>query len=127
MPDVFVSYSHGDRDAAAELCEILQENGIQHWSDAQIMGGTSSWTALIEDRIEQATHVVAILSPSAKASVWVRREVAMAQVCAKTVVPIMIDGDYATSVPLHLIEYHIIDARDGVRSATSQLLACLGE
>lgn len=63
---VFISYSHKDKEFAAQLstsCAQLRRDGWIHlWSDAEILPG-SDWSDEIHAALEQADLVVLLISP----------------------------------------------------------------
>jgi formylglycine-generating enzyme required for sulfatase activity len=118
--DIFLSYSRLDRAAMHAVYAALRGAGFSVWIDEGLEPGTPSWIEAIEEALEQAQAMVALLSPHAKASTWVRREISYAQAQHRHVFPLLIDGEQATSVPLNLSEVHWIDGRRDVQRATQR-------
>ena len=52
--------------------------------------------------------MVVVLSPNAKASPWVNREISYALELKRDVVPILIDGDIASSVPIDSLKRNLL-------------------
>lgn len=118
--DIFLSYSRLDRTAMRIVYDILRKAGFSVWIDEGLEPGTPSWIEAIEEALEQAQAMVVLLSPHAKASTWVRREISYAQGQGRHVFPLLIDGEQATAVPLNLSETHWIDGRRDVQRATQR-------
>ena len=57
----------------------LREEGISVWTDEKLKPGTQNWGAAVEEAIKQAKAIIVLLSPAAKTSEWVEREVVQAQ------------------------------------------------
>lgn len=120
--DIFLSYSRQDADAMQAVQEILRAAELVVWTDEGLKPGTQSWTAAIEEAIQQASSVVVLLSPAAKASIWVNNEIAYAQVCQKPIFPLLLAGDESNAVPIRLITMQWIDGRQDLRRAAERLL-----
>lgn len=108
---VFLSYSHQDTLIMQRVRDDLRAAGLSVWTDEGIEPGTPSWKRAIQQAIESATCLVAILSPAAKYSEWVERELEYARVQGIPVVPILAQGDEKTAVPFDLITRQFVDIR----------------
>lgn len=123
---IFISYSHEDRDFMLRLREDLTNGGFDVWvDDHSLAPGTPSWEKAIEKGITQANYIIAILSPEAKNSIWVTREIAVAEGANKNIVPILIKGDETSSVPFRLRSTQRIDARNKYNEALNILVNAL--
>lgn len=71
--DVFISYSHLDRDPALELTEKIQEFGVSVWLDDRITAG-ERYASSIVAAIDAARAVLVLWSPNAVMSDWVAYE-----------------------------------------------------
>ncbi len=125
--DIFLSYSRADAGAMRVVQETLRAADLSVWTDEGLEPGTQSWTAAIEEAIKQANAFVVLLSPAAKASVWVNREIGYAQLHRKPCYPLLLSGDEAAVVPLNLVGVQWIDARQDPRRAAGRLPAALGK
>ncbi len=119
--DVFLSYAREDSGAMREVEASLRAAGLAVWTDEGLEAGTPSWSAAIEEAVAQAVAMVVLLSPAAKASVWVTREVALAQVHGKRIFPILVAGDERTAVLFHLIDAQWADGRQGLGPALQRV------
>jgi hypothetical protein len=72
--DVFLSYSRTDGAIMRRVSDDLRKHGFLVWNDEALEPGTPSWKDAIEAAIEGAKTVVAMLSPEAKKSEWIERE-----------------------------------------------------
>jgi hypothetical protein len=90
--DIFLSYSRKDSQMKERLAQDLRQAGFSVWTDDGLVPGTSSWHQAIENQIESAGCLVVMLSPDAKASVWVRRELDYGVAQGKRIFPAMIRG-----------------------------------
>jgi hypothetical protein len=125
--DIFLSYSRQNLAAMSEVEAVLRGAGLSVWTDEGLEAGTPSWTDTIEEAVVQAQAMVVLLSPAAKASVWVKREVALADDLGKRIYPILIEGDTRNAVPFQLIDVQWVDGRQGLQEAAGRVLAQMGQ
>lgn len=83
-PDIFLSYSRVDRDAAHALAEQLGKRYVV-WSDKGIISG-SDWRAVLDTKIKRARCVLLYWSPEAEKSWWVAYEAMRANQLEKLVI-----------------------------------------
>src|SRR5215472_19079570 len=89
---VFISYSQRDRDYVHALVSHLRTHGVVVWFDENLHAGTSQWVKSIEVAIEGAIAVVPVMSTESDGSVWVDRELDLAQELRKPIVPLLLSG-----------------------------------
>lgn len=111
--DVFISYSRKDGAWARRVYADLRSNGLLVWMDDQLTPGTPSWQTALEKAIRAAGCVVVLLSPAAKASEWLEREINFAQTHHRPIVPLLVVGDEKSSIPLALSNIQWTPIRDG--------------
>jgi len=70
MSDVFISYSHDDELFARQLEERLSADGISVWIDYKSVKWGEPFPALIEEGLNQARHIICLMSPSWTSSAW---------------------------------------------------------
>src|SRR4051794_25553801 len=88
---IFISYSRSDGRAFAEALERrLAEAGITFWRDLKSMEGGIILPQVLR-AIEQAQHLVLILSRRALVSDWIRREWTHARLKGRKVSPVLAD------------------------------------
>lgn len=113
---VFVSYHHGDSKIAADLADALEQRGFDVWkADAKLKPGTPAWARSIEQALDSSQCVVVVLSPGAKQSDWVRREIYYADLRKLPIIPVVVAGNDQDAVPVELSHLQRVTARDPVR------------
>jgi hypothetical protein len=70
MSDVFISYSHDDELFARQLEERLTADGISVWVDYKSVKWGDLFPASIEEGLDNARHIVCLMSPSWTSSAW---------------------------------------------------------
>ncbi len=89
VPDVFLSYTHADRDKARLFAEGLEAAGLNVWWDVTVQLG-ETFDEATETALRTAGAVVVLWSPRSVASRWVRSEASVA-LRQGTLVPAMIE------------------------------------
>jgi TIR domain len=75
MPkQVFISYNHGDKDAARHLKNALEKAGIQVTIDSEAMKAGSKISDFIRQSIQNTEVTVSIISEKSLLSAWVAME-----------------------------------------------------
>ena len=108
---IFLSYSRDDVSVMNRIRMELQSAGFSVWTDEGLVAGTESWKSEIERAICEALGMVVILSPSAKQSLWVERELDFAGVHGVRVFPVLVQGDPGSAIPIELISAQWMDMR----------------
>ena len=91
LPRIFISYSRSDGRAFAEdFQRKLKSQGIHAWRDIQDMGNGVILPQVLR-AIEDAEHLVLILSQRALVSDWIKREWSHARWVGKMVSPVLAD------------------------------------
>lgn len=127
MVKVFLSYSRKDYQHRDRLINELNGAGLNVWTDEGLEPGTESWQAEIEKEIEECNFMTVLLSPAAKKSKWVRREVAYGASLGKKIYPVLIAGDEKNAIPLELVGMQHIDIRTDYESNIRQFLSYLSK
>jgi hypothetical protein len=89
---VFVSYARADEAYAGRLAEHLRAHGVEVWTDDAIAFG-ADWPDVIQEKIDSCTAFVVVMSPAARRSPWVRREVLHALAQGKGIFPLLLSGE----------------------------------
>ncbi|NND75599.1 MAG: toll/interleukin-1 receptor domain-containing protein [Ilumatobacter sp.] len=89
MADVFVSYSHEDRDSAREVVCAFQNAGFMVDWDNRLVSG-ERYNETIPSRISHAQQVVVLWSKESSTSDWVKREAGIAAKL-RTIAPLRLD------------------------------------
>ncbi|HUN09168.1 MAG TPA: TIR domain-containing protein [Aggregatilineales bacterium] len=91
MSNIFVSYSHSDREYVNELKDSLTLFGFDVWHDEDIEPG-ERWFRSIADAIRKCIVVIVVMTPDAEASTWVEKELLLAQKHSKPILPLLLKG-----------------------------------
>lgn len=100
---VFLSYSRDDLSIMKRIKKDLMNRGLSIWTDENLEPGTHSWKLAIQTAIENSGCFVVLLSPEAKKSEWVDREIEYARVQNVRIFPVLIRGTEASSVPFEVV------------------------
>src|SRR2546421_1568801 len=88
--DVFISYSHQDKEFVDKLRKKLKKSHHTVWQDSEDIPGSVKWREEIEINIVAANNVLCVLSPAFIQSSYCRDEVVYAVKAGKRLVPIEI-------------------------------------
>lgn len=98
---VFISYARKDgAELAQRLQADLQQRGYEPWLDKQRIEGGASWTNSIEEAIDAADYLLALLTPGSYRSEICRAEQLRSLRKGKCVIPLM--AQQGCDIPLHL-------------------------
>jgi len=75
---VFVSYSSADKPFAGRLVTALCSSGVEVWVDEAELRVGDSLISAISAAVHQVDYVIALLSRHSVASMWVKKELALA-------------------------------------------------
>lgn len=120
--EVFISYAGGDRDVAAALAQSLEAANVGVWWDAHLVPD-EPFEQQVQRVLAEAKLIVAVLSPHALVSEWVRWELSQASQNGLHVVPLLVNDLRPDQLPppLHLLPALALPA-DGV-AASAQIVA----
>ena len=129
---VFMSYSRRDHEVMQRIVAFLRKQGIKAWVDNEkLIPGTPIWEEEIEKAIKGASAVIVVLSPDAKNSEWVRREISLADQNRKRIFPVLVRGNEDSSITLRLITRQYVDIREneiaGLNALYNSLVRYLSE
>lgn len=82
--------------------DLLREGGLEVWTDENLEPGTPSWKDAIQEALDTAKAIVVILSPDAKQSTWVKRELDYASTLNLRIFPVLARGSSRDAVPFLL-------------------------
>jgi len=81
--DVFISYSHHDKDMARKVKDLLKDRGLKIWFDEDKISPGANWSKCIREGIEKSKVCLVMLSDAtAPSEPWVSSEWAAIQECA---------------------------------------------
>jgi hypothetical protein len=106
---VFISYARADLAYVEKLAAHLRAAGIDPWYDHEMVSG-DRFDDVIEQKIETAAAVIAVLTPESVSSRWVRREFHFAVENDIPVHPLML---HTCRPPLILAGIHREDVTSG--------------
>ena len=72
--EIFLSHSDRDRQFVMELADMLRRHGLPVWYSRTNIRGARQWHDEIGAALNRCDWFVLVLSPSAVASIWVKRE-----------------------------------------------------
>ncbi len=72
--DIFISYSHADKDFAQRLADGLRSRGIKIWLDEVSIEPGDNIVRSINEGIKASSHMLVVLSESSVQSNWVQEE-----------------------------------------------------
>lgn len=119
MQHVFLSYCREDSDLMNRVRDDLNTGGLSVWTDEGIELDTTSWKREIENNILAACCLVAILSPEAAKSDWVRAELDYAEFQGKPIFIILGRGDERKAIIFGFVAAQRVDIRDEKHYQTS--------
>jgi len=102
--DIFISYSKKDSEFAIKLADDLIGEGHKVWIDRSLQVG-EDWEQTIENKLEEASEVIVILSSSAIASKWVQHEGSIAYGLKKQMYPVLIEELSPGDLPIWVGKY----------------------
>jgi hypothetical protein len=133
---IFISHASKDDDVVAELRKSLESLGLAIWADSRELTGGGELQPDILKAIDEASHLIAVLSLNAINSAWVLKEIQYALKGKTTrtdgfkVIPLLLDGLEPSSLQLWFTEEPVaIKIRrgpGGVHEALPALCAALG-
>jgi TolB-like protein len=117
---VFISYRRSDEPQARRLYELLREQGVEAWYDAHMSAG-EEWRTAITEALQAASVFVLLYSSRAAASDEIVKELAIATLEKKTIVPIRLENITPTGAFLYeLASRNWIDAFDDDEKGLSE-------
>ena len=72
--EIFLSHSDRDRQFVMALADMLRRHGLPVWYSRTNIRGARQWHDEIGAALNRCDWFVLVLSPSAVASIWVKRE-----------------------------------------------------
>ncbi|MBZ0278143.1 MAG: toll/interleukin-1 receptor domain-containing protein [Anaerolineae bacterium] len=92
MTHIFISYSRADQAYARQFKAALADRNLPYWIDERIDPGDGWWDE-IDNAIADCACLVVIMTPAAKASRWVQREILLAEDRGKPIFPLLLAGE----------------------------------
>ena len=113
-PEVFISHSSQDREAADAICAILERNGVSCWLAHRDILGSAEWAASIANALQQARIVLLIVSTNTNSSREIPREIHIADETKKPILPVGIeDAELTGALKYYVQNKHRLNAYPG--------------
>jgi hypothetical protein len=93
MTHIFISYGREDHAYAQRVTDALSARHLPYWIDDRIDPGDGWWDE-IDQAIAGCACLVVIMTPAAKASRWVQREILLAEDRGKPIFPLLLAGEH---------------------------------
>ena len=122
MVDIFLSYTRNDLTLMRSVRAKLRSGGVKVWTDENLIPGTQDWLDEIEKTIWGAHALVALMTPEAKRSEWVQREIAYADQTGVTIYPLLGRGELRYVTTLRLINHQWINLTSDFETKMSDLV-----
>ena len=111
MHDVFISYSHIDKNIADAICSTFENRGLRCWYAPRDIQPGADWADSIIKAIEQTKVMVLIFTSHSNMSKQVLREVNNAVDSGVTIVPFRLTNEEpAAGMKYYLSTVHWLDA-----------------
>jgi hypothetical protein len=107
MSDIFLSYSHEDRERVRPVVACLEAQGWSVWWDRRILPG-QRWEGQLHDELKNCRAVVVVWTRNSIKSAWVQLE-ASAGIEIDGLVPIQLDGFDTAPIPGKFEHIHAAD------------------
>jgi predicted ATPase/tetratricopeptide (TPR) repeat protein len=125
--DVFICYSTRDAEAAAAICERLEEGGIGCWIAPRNAVAGLPYSRQIVEAIEVTPILLLVLSANAGESRAVLGEVELATNRGKVILPVRIDGaPPSTALEFYIRAIHWFEASASFAVAAPELVRQVG-
>lgn len=109
---IFISHSSKDNEWCHAFAAGLREASADVWYDASGLHGGVAWVETIEREIESRELFLALLTPQALESEWVKREIQLAFAAHRTVVPVLLAPTPVTGF-MRIIQYVDVTGKQG--------------
>lgn len=128
--DVFLSYSHNDKDIAVKIADVFEKFGAKVWFDSTALRGSDLYDKIIYDKISECQRFVPILSMTTETERrgYFRKEWSLAldelkfRLGSPYIAPIAIDDINYTSklIPrefkdTHILSYNTYDFENDIK------------
>lgn len=111
MHDVFISYSHKNKNIADAICNRLESSGVKCWYAPRDIGSGAIWEGAIVQAIEGAKIFVLVFTEYSNQAPQVFREVAQAAKNGCVIIPFRVDDvQVCDKLSYYLESIHWINA-----------------
>ena len=126
MPDIFISYSSADAEAATFIHRNLVEQGVTAFLAATSLQPGQQWSPEILEALRGSDTVLFLASKKACASAWVQQELGYAVGAKKKLIPIIWDMK-ATELPGWVSGYQALDLSRHSAEEVKEEVAAIAE
>lgn len=119
---IFMSYAREDTHSMQRVANSLRQANLKVWTDENLKPGTKSWSKAIEKALDVSACLVVLLSPEAKDSEWVDREITYAMsILDIPIFPVLVRGTLRI-IPYVLAHAQYVDIRERFEEEIAKLL-----
>lgn len=119
MCKVFLSYSSKDSGVAASLLQGLKKQGLDVWFAPEQIEGGRYYKEEISVALEESAALILVASEASvghrgknlSESVYVRKEIELAEKGGKTILPVAIDGTLPGEMESHAMRTSLVDTQ----------------
>jgi hypothetical protein len=126
---ILLSYSRSDTAVMERVRDDLRAVGLRVWTDEAIEPGSRLWKPAVEAALKDSGCLVALLSPDAANSPWLRDQLFLAESLDKKVFLILARGNKNNAIPSGYSDQALTDIRrnDQHESQMGQLIQMIRE
>jgi len=100
--NVFISYSHHDRETAKSIYNIIERHGLNPMLDEKDISGGEVIDDKVKTLLSQAQVLIVVISPSSIKSPWVFYEIGRADDSGKKIIPYLTHPGLISDLPIFL-------------------------
>ncbi|MEO1286971.1 MAG: toll/interleukin-1 receptor domain-containing protein, partial [Chloroflexota bacterium] len=115
MSHIFVSYASKDSEFVNHLVALLKEAGFTVWQDQEQLDVGDVWSDKLENAITNCKAFIIVMSNHSKQSIWVKRELGLAEKLNKPILPIHYTGE----IWWNLSQIQVEDMQTGLNAKLS--------
>lgn len=121
-PYVFISYSRRDSAFVEKLADTLRAAGVRTWTDVESIPAGANWQKEIEKGLLNASVLIYVASKNSVSSTWMDAELQAFLRQQRRLIPIVIDDEGASHLPVPLRQFQWADFRGDYGVASRKLL-----
>ena len=111
--DVFISYSHLNKNVADAICARLEADGVRCWYAPRDIEPGADWAESIIQTIESVKVMVVVFTDQSNSSKQVMNEIANAANANVTIMPFrLINAQPSGGIKYYFTSVHWLDAVD---------------
>ena len=123
--DFFISYSHLDKQWAEWIVDCIEKEGYTtFWGERDLAVG-DNFMSVIQDYLERADNIIAVLSPAYYASAYCQAEVSSVLLRGKKIIPIKVSEEQPTGELANFLYVDIYNIDE--KNAKERLLSVISK